>query len=711
MPRVMEVVKEANRTRRPEDSVALRVAVLLTVITGALALAVVQAISIVTTVMVVAALCFAYFVSHKRRHDENWAIKIAVTFLAIFALVRFFNELGQIATLDEVRFPLADLFLWVQVLHGFDLPARKDLNFSLGSSLTLMAAAGSISQDLWYGIVLLVYFGLAIAALALAYRSEVTEDASAVLKPKAAGAAGETRPPNTWDIAKALAVTAAAGVALFLVIPQPQAIRTFALPFALGGGIGIDAAGGVANPGFPGGGTPGSRSNNAAYYGFNNRMDLRVRGDLSDDVVFRVRSSAAAMWRGMIFDEYTGVAWEGDLSDQEIVSGDPPYHYPVEQRSLGPRSTLSSTFYIEHEQPSVVFAGGQPESVWIEGGVSYDENGSVRTPSTLTPGTVYSVVSTRGAATAAELRRVPSGDVPADLVKYLQLPSGEDAVPQRVHDLAARITEGETNTYDKVKAIEAWLAAKYRYETDSPVPPEGQDAVDHFLFETDVGFCEQFAAATAVMLRTLDIPARVVAGYTPGTRNPFTGYYEVKNSDAHSWVEVWFPRNGWYEFDPTFAIPPAESDFSDNVPMARVISFLTDAFEKLVPEDARGLVKTGLFVLLAATVLVGGVIAWRRLRPDVPAPVPDVLTAGAGPVTRAFRRFEESLAREGRARRPAETAAEVIKRATTYRPPPGVSSALGAFERERYAAEDPTEVEVRQAVEELDRLAGTGDRS
>ena len=260
-------------------------------------------------------------------------------------------------------------------------------------------------------------------------------------------------------------------------------------------------------------------------------------------------------------------------------------------------------------------------------------------------------------------------------------------------------------------AIERWLAENYRYDIDSPVPPEGQDAVDHFLFETDVGFCEQFASATAIMLRTLDVPTRVVAGYTPGTRNPFTGYYEVKNSDAHSWVEVWFPRYGWYEFDPTFAIPPAEGDFSESVPMAKVISFLSEKFEDLVPPNARDLVRTAFFILLAATVLIAGRIAWRRLRPDRLAPAPDVLTAGAGPVTRAFRRFEEALAREGRARRPAETAAELIKRETAYRPPSGISSALGAFERERYGAEEPSESEVRAAVEELDRLAGAGERS
>lgn len=706
MPGVIALVKNANRTRQPEDSVALRVAVLATVLTGALALAVVQAISIATFVAVVTALCVAYFVSHKRRHSDNWAIKIALTFLAIFALVKFFNDLRGIATLDEVRFPLADLFLWVQVLHGFDLPARKDLNFSLGSSLTLMAAAGSISQDLWYGGVLLVYFALAITALALAYRSEVSEGTAGSMRTRSKVTRQPAAPPGLWDIGKALAVTALAGTVLFLVIPQPQAARTFALPFSFGGGIGINSDGGIANPGFPGGGTPGSRSSGSAYYAFSNRMDLRVRGDLTDDVVMRVRASDPAMWRGMIFDRYDGDAWEADPGEPLEIFGDPPYSYPSEYRSLGPRATGTQTFYIEAEQPSVVFSGGQPDTVWIEGGVSVDGNGGVRTPSTLTEGTVYSVVSSRGAATDNELRQLPEEPVPDHLQRYLQLP--ED-VPTRVGDLAEEITGDAPTRIDKVRAVESWLAENYRYDIDSPVPPPGHDAVDHFLYETDVGFCEQFAAATTVMLRELGIPSRVVAGYAPGTRNPFTGYYEVKNSDAHTWVEVWFPRYGWYEFDPTFAIPPAESDFSETVPLAKLIDFLSEKLDGVIPGNAGAILRVGLYLVLAAVVLISAWVAWRRLghRPRVPAPAE--LSLAAGPITRAFRRLEDALARQGRARAPAETAAELIRRTTARKPAPLAKGALSAFERERYGSEEPTQEEIDAAVQELDRLASSAD--
>ena len=703
---MMEMVRNANKTRAPEDSLALRVMVLAAVMTGALALTVENAISGYTGALILVLLPFAYWVSYVRRREDNWHIKIALTVLAIYALIRFFGQLRGIATLDEVRFPLADLFLWVQVLHGFDLPARKDLNFSLGSSLTLMAAAGSISQNMTFGIYLLVYFAFAAAALALAHRSELEEGVSATATTDKARAApspvAAMAPPGGWDVLKALGVTALAASLLFLVIPQPTGVRTFALPFNLGPGIGaIPSEGGISNPGFPAdaGGTPGLRSNGTAFYGFDDRLDMRVRGDLNDSLVMRVRASAPAMWKGIIFNEYDGVGWNAEENEDAVeLDGSPPYYYPTEFRSLGPRSTVSQTFYIEAEQPSVLFAAGQPDTIWYDGTVSLDELGGVRLPATLTEGSVYSVVSSRGAASPDELRAVTPRELPENMERYLQLP---DTVTDRTVELAREITEDAPTQYDKVKAIEGWLAANYRYRLESPVPPEGQDAVDHFLFDTDVGFCEQFAAATTVMLRSLGIPTRFVAGYLPGDRNPFTGYYEVRNSDAHTWVEVWFPGLGWYEFDPTFDIPPAEEDLAASIPLAHVIGFIAERFSGL--SGAGDVVKVLLVIALIAALGVGGFITWRRLAPRRRSSEPPGRIA-PGPVTRAFRRFEESLAERGAGRAPPETAAELMAR-TGGRRDPGRQAALRAFERERYGAAPPADDEARAAIQELDRLA------
>ncbi len=240
-------------------------------------------------------------------------------------------------------------------------------------------------------------------------------------------------------LVKAGATVALAGAFLFLIIPQPASVNTFALPFALGPGVGDLAGSGIANPGFAG--EAGRRSSGISYYGFSQSLDLRVRRRLSDELVMRVRSSAPAMWKGMTFDAYDGAGWKGADSAPVPLGGDPPYAYPIHLRSLGPRATVAQTFYVEVEQPSALFAAGQPDRVWFDGGVSIDELGALRTSSTLTPGTVYSVVSSRGAASAAKLRRVRREAPPEQLQRYLQLPAH---LPARVEALARRIPGAQT---------------------------------------------------------------------------------------------------------------------------------------------------------------------------------------------------------------------------------------------------------------------------
>jgi transglutaminase-like putative cysteine protease len=686
----MELVRRANATKKPEDGIALRVAVLGAVITGMLALGVEGAISPVTVVLVAIALPFAYWVSWKRRAEDNWHIKIVLTLVALVALVRFIGQLSGIGTLDEIRFPLADLFLWIQVIHGFDLPQRRDLNFSLGSSLTLMAVAGSVSQDMTFALALAVYFSFAVAAFALMHRSEIEEDAQGVLVPKTGGTPYRRRAVPWKEVARGAIATGLAGVLLFLVLPQPSGIRSFSLPFHVGGGGGLFAGGGLLSP--DGSDDPFSRMNGSSYFGFSEEMDLSVRGELSDDLVMKVRSSAPALWRGALFDTYDGRSWRGDQDEPTPLGSGSPFLYPPSFSSSGPRAIVSQTFYIEREQANVIFAAGQPDQVFHDGQVSIDDLGALRTDATLTPGQVYSVLSSRGAATPAQLHAAPVGAVPDPMKRYLQLPT---SLPERVGSLARRITRGIPDTYGKILAIEDYLRQNYRYSIESPVPPSGQDAVDHFLFDAHVGFCEQFASATTVMLRSLGIPARVAAGYTTGHRNPFTGYYEVRASDAHSWVEA------WYEFDPTFDVPPADVQLAETVPLARLIGFVADKLGALLPGGSGALLRYGLLGALSATIGVGLWMMFHKSRRRT-APAPDVVPLT--PVARAFYRLEQALKSAGHARRPGETAAETIARSARVT---GMSPiyAAASFEAECYGPADPAPEEARRAVDELRKLS------
>jgi hypothetical protein len=158
---------------------------------------------------------------------------------------------------------------------------------------------------------------------------------------------------------------------------------------------------------------------------------------------------------------------------------------------------------------------------------------------------------------ADKLRSAPT-DYPAAISEtYLQLPPDLDP---RIGDLARSLTKNAKSPYDKAFTIENHLQTHYSYTLDLVGKP-GKSPLSHFLFETRAGHCEYFASAMAVMLRTIGIPSREVNGFLPGEYNDLAGDYIVRASDAHSWVEVYFPGNGWVVFDPTPAGPAVSTGF------------------------------------------------------------------------------------------------------------------------------------------------------
>jgi transglutaminase-like putative cysteine protease len=140
--------------------------------------------------------------------------------------------------------------------------------------------------------------------------------------------------------------------------------------------------------------------------------------------------------------------------------------------------------------------------------------------------------------------------------RYTSLPEG---LPPRIKQLAEEITTGKTNWYDKAKAIEAYFdRPEFTYDQKNvAVPGEKDDYVDQFLFETKRGYCDNFSTSMAVMLRTLGIPTRWVKGFTGGDFMQYSSedhskqIYDITNNNAHSWVEVFFPNQGWVPFEPT----------------------------------------------------------------------------------------------------------------------------------------------------------------
>src|SRR5581483_6937368 len=129
---------------------------------------------------------------------------------------------------------------------------------------------------------------------------------------------------------------------------------------------------------------------------------------------------------------------------------------------------------------------------------------------------------------------------------YLRLPRQD----RRITDLARQITALATNSYDRAVAIQDYLCHNFGYTLD-PLAIDVSDPIGSFLFKSRRGYCEYFAAAMTVMLRSLNIPARLVNGFQTGTYNRVGKDFVVRARDAHSWVEVYFPQYGWIPFDPT----------------------------------------------------------------------------------------------------------------------------------------------------------------
>jgi transglutaminase-like putative cysteine protease len=142
---------------------------------------------------------------------------------------------------------------------------------------------------------------------------------------------------------------------------------------------------------------------------------------------------------------------------------------------------------------------------------------------------------------------------PRVAVLYLQLPRLDPRIPQ----LAREITASAKSNYSRARMLEQYLQSNFGYTLELPGSRE-PDPLAHFLFERKKGHCEYFASSMAIMLRALGIPARVVNGFRGGEYNDLTSSYIVREKDAHSWVEAYFPEYGWVTFDPTPAGPAAE---------------------------------------------------------------------------------------------------------------------------------------------------------
>ena len=704
----------------PEDSVAIRVVVALAVEVAIAAVVAQHAVGASTAVAALVLAPTGYAFSYRRRRHTSLIVKLLLSLGLLAAMGQFLRSVQLVGSVDEARIPLATLFLWVQILHAFDVPRRRDLAFSMVSSLILMAEAGALSLTTGFLLFLVPWAVLAGMWLALSSRPRpdrlTTPVALTRITPAGSSSVHRLAPARAAAMPAFAALTA--GFLVFLAIPRVPGSFVKTPPFSLHQASAVPGFdGGISNPALPAAGPDGVVNfASGAYPGLSDVVDLRARGRLSDEVAFRVRTPQLSLWRGEAFDLYDGTTWTRSSHETRALLPGPDsgsFRGPPDPLgngvSVAPTAELTQTFYIDTPQPNVVLAAAVPRRVYFPASIlQMDDAGSIHSPILLDEGLVYSVISQVPVFRPALLQTVPTS-FPDGVSRYLQLP---DTMPSRVSHLAAEIVAGSTTEYDAVNAVQAWIQGHTRYNLDVPVDPPGVDEVDHFLFVTRQGFCEQIASAMAVMLRTQGIPTRLVTGFGPGSRNPLTGYVEVKQSDAHAWLEVFYPQVGWVPYDPTFGVPEASTPAFSRFMAGPVFAAIGRFLKTSVPEPmkrafgaavgsvvsaARWGVREWPFAgaMIAMGALAG--LAWRRFRRRRASGPPATGAAAA------FVELSDALAAAGHVRAEHETPGEYLRavrrdRDLDVQVVRAAEQVIRTFERERFAARKPEDAEVAGAL-------------
>jgi protein-glutamine gamma-glutamyltransferase len=470
-----------------------------------------------------------WYLAHLPRSIWNGALVVA--FLAAVADFLWGTQQALHASLYVLVFLMANKLVTFSRLK--DVPQLFVIGF-----LEFLSAA-VLTVDLWYAIAFVVYLLTAVWAL-LAYHLSCEAVQSMTV-------ADETRlalmpVPLTarffWTT-NAIAIAALVVTSgIFLVMPRT--------------GFGFFHQ---AN------GTPIRTS------GFSEKVDLGVIGAVKLDatLVMRVQfpelegEPAERMYlKGASFDHYTGQSWTNTFSRQQLLAKTEDGLFEVGTRRAAGHAIASDRYtrrvnqdiLLEALDISVLF--GFPFVSEVRGpftSLETDSMGGLWLPHVL-PGRLQYAITSVPTSLSSEDRQGEVSDYPTEFTRrFLQLPS----IDPKVADLAHAVTRDIATPYGMTIAIKQHLLSHYAYSLDVGLTPS-MSPLEEFLFTRKTGYCEHYATAMAVMLRTVGIPARLVTGFLPSEWNDFGHYYAVRQQDAHAWVEVWFPRSGWVTFDPTPSI-------------------------------------------------------------------------------------------------------------------------------------------------------------
>jgi transglutaminase-like putative cysteine protease len=463
--------------------------------------------------------------------QQTWTGLLFAAFLFMFADLFWIS--GDLLPAG-IHFLIA---LMIQKL--FTLRERKDFLHLYAISLMELLGAAALTLELWYAAVFAVYLLTAIWTLLLYHlRSEAEE---ARVADADARSTAETRPPGMitnrffWST-NGIAI-GAFGLTLLIFIVTPR----------IGAGF-----------------FEKSRGELIRLSGFSEKVDLGMVGSvkLDNTVVMRVEFpdrkgplTERAYFRGASYDAYDGRSWANTLrSARQPLARSPEGEFVVDADRPAESSTgLRQDILVEALDTSVLF--GVPSVESVKGAFSavlIDGMGDVSLPYVPAARFQYSIRSVPVRVSADIPRKARGADSEAIRRQFLQLP----AVSSRVAELARQIGRPGSSPYDTAVAVEQHLKENYRYSLDVGTAPT-VNPVEDFLFVRKTGYCDHYATAMVVLLRTLGIPSRLATGFAQGEWNDVGNYYTVRQRDAHAWVEVYLAGSGWVTFDPTPNVPLA----------------------------------------------------------------------------------------------------------------------------------------------------------
>ncbi|MEX2461801.1 MAG: transglutaminase domain-containing protein [Paenibacillaceae bacterium] len=489
-----------------------------------------------------------------------------------------------------------------------------------------------------------------------------------------------------------------------------------------------------------------STGNSSSGYSRNDEI-LGGGFDFDYSLVMKIDSSKRSYWRGETLSVYTGAGWKENTGDYIVhgsLSDDPLPHDPridisklktvdVQQTVTFENNTKYPVLFGAYSISNIVSINGEKPSPNMLNWVSKENElrwkvvkraDSIAFPETYTLVSKVPVIDVKG----LEAITAPPGNL-AELSEYLELPK---SLPSRVIELANTITATATTQYDKVKAIEDYLRITYPY-TNRPNLKLGtsKDFVDRFLFEIKEGYCDYFSTAMAVLTRSIGVPTRWVKGYTAGSSTQdevrqrgylsdglltdFDGadVFSVRNSNAHSWVEVYFEGYGWLPFEATSGyviprvLPENEKAPVPDVEATPALAAETSNKQTLGLRDIV-LAFGGLVIVLGLTYMLlrTRIKKWYRRFSIVQLRKQRKANNSNDQVVHEFSRLLRFLRRKGISTEEYETAREMFIRLSDRKGwlKKEFETILSLFEKAKYSGKSVTPDELKQATMIFKRL-------